>query len=257
MKRIPLLAVLILVFIAIATPLRAADLSIPQPNRDFYVLDQANVLDQTTKQLIIQTSASLAQKTKAQIVVVTVNSLSGTAPEEYALSILRGWGIGDKTLNNGLLILVSPTDRVSRIEVGYGLEGALPDAKTGQIQDEYMLPYFQKNDYNRGILNGYSALAKEVAKEYQVSLEINSPHAFKAAASAASNPLPIWAEVLLGLLFLLLIYIDHRAFNGFFFGLILGMLFWGRGGRGGGGGGGGGFSGGGGSGGGGGSSRNW
>lgn len=238
MKRISLLAVLVLFFIAIASPLRAASQGIPQPNSDFFVLDQANVLDQTTEQLIIRTSASLQQKTKAQIVVVTVNSLNGTAPEEYALSILRGWGIGDKTLNNGLLILVSPTERVSRIEVGYGLEGALPDAKTGQIQDEYMLPYFQNNDYDKGILNGYSALAQEVAKEYQVTLEINSPQALPVSSSSAANPLPIWAEVVLVFLFILLFYLDRRFFNGFFFGLILGMLLRGRGGGGSGGGGG-------------------
>ena len=66
MKRISLLAVLILLLISIASPLKAAP-AIPQPSRDFYVLDQANVLDQATEQLIIQTSASLAQKTKAQI----------------------------------------------------------------------------------------------------------------------------------------------------------------------------------------------
>ena len=155
MKRITLLTVLFLLFTSLTSPVRAASQAIPQPSSEFYVLDQANVLNQETKQLIIQTSASLAQKTKAQIVVVTVDSLNGTAIEDYALSILRGWGIGDKTLNNGLLILVSPTDRAARIEVGYGLEGALPDAKTGQIQDEYMIPYFQNNEYNLGILNGY------------------------------------------------------------------------------------------------------
>ncbi|KGP75106.1 methanol dehydrogenase, partial [Desulfosporosinus sp. Tol-M] len=238
MKRIPLLAVLILLFLAIASPLRAAGPDIPQPSREFYVLDQANVLEPAAEQLIIQTSASLAQKTKAQIVVVTVNSLNETAPEEYALSILRGWGIGDKNLNNGLLILVSPTDRVSRIEVGYGLEGTLPDAKTGQIQDEYMLPYFQKNDYNQGILNGYSALAQVVAKEYQVTLEINPPQALPDSSSSSSNnPLPLWAKVIIGILLILLIYFDHRFFNSFFFGFILGMLFRGGGGRGGGGGG--------------------
>ncbi|MCO5385768.1 MAG: TPM domain-containing protein [Desulfosporosinus sp.] len=256
MKRMSLLAVILWFLLSMASPLGAATLAIPQPSSEFFVLDQANVLDQTTEQLIIQTSAALEQKTKAQIVVVTVNSLNDTPPEEYALSILRGWGIGDKTLNNGLLILVSPTDRVSRIEVGYGLEGALPDAKTGQIQDEYMIPYFQNNDYNQGILNGYSALAQEAAKEYQVTLEINAPQALpvsSTAAAAEDKPLPLWAKVIFFMLFILLIYADQRFFNGFFFGLILGMLLRGRGG---GGGGGGGF-GGGGSGGGGGSSRRW
>src|SRR5665648_647780 len=101
--------------------------------------------------------------------------------------LFYGAGESDKKLNNGLLNLVSPTDGVARIEVGYGLEGAMPDAKTGRIQDEYMLPYFKSNDYNKGILNGYSALAQEVAKEYQVTLEINSPQALPDTAAAASD----------------------------------------------------------------------
>jgi len=135
-------------------------------------------------------------------------------------------------------MLVSPTERVSRIEVGYGLEGALPDAKTGQIQDEYMIPYFQANDYNKGILNGYSALAQETAKEYQVALEINSPQALpvsSTSSSAADQPLPIWAKAIFFILIILVIYVDQRFFNGFFLGLILRMLLRGRGGGGGGG----------------------
>ncbi|HWQ89878.1 MAG TPA: TPM domain-containing protein, partial [Desulfitobacteriaceae bacterium] len=230
MKRTNIFILLILFLTTISSPLRAA-VSVPQPSSQFYVLDQANVLDQTTADTIVQTSAALAQKTKAQIVVVTVNSLGGAAPEDYALAILREWGIGDKVLNNGLLILVCPQEKVSRIEVGYGLEGALPDAKTGQIQDEYMIPYFQNNDYNQGILNGYRALVQEVAKEYQVTIEISAPQAQSAvsAATAAAGTVPFWLIILIVFLFILLLYLDHRFFNGFLLGLILGMLFRGRG----------------------------
>jgi uncharacterized protein len=252
MKRTTFLILLILFLTAIASSLQAA-VSIPQPSSQFYVLDQANVLDQSTEDTIVQTSAALAQKTKAQIVVVTVNTLGGAAPEDYALAILRGWGIGDKNLNNGLLMLVCPQERISRIEVGYGLEGALPDAKTGQIQDQYMLPYFQNNDYNQGILNGYRALVQVVAQEYQVTVEISTPQAPSAATAVAA--VPPWMMIIFVILIILLIYLDHRFLNGFFLGLLLGILFRGRGG--GGGFGGGGYSGGGGWGGGGGSTRRW
>ncbi|HBW37336.1 MAG TPA: methanol dehydrogenase, partial [Desulfosporosinus sp.] len=101
MKRIPLLVLLVLFLLTIASPLRADNHPIPRPSSEFFVLDQANVLDQTTEQMIVRTSAALEQKTKAQIVVVTVKSLNGTSPEEHALAILRGWGIGDEKLNNG------------------------------------------------------------------------------------------------------------------------------------------------------------
>lgn len=258
MKRKLLLAGLVLFFLAIVTPLQAAGPSIPQPTRDFFVLDEANVLDPSTEQTIIQNSAALEQKTKAQIVVVTVNDLGGYEPEEYALAILREWGIGDQKLNNGLLILVSPTERISRIETGYGLEGALPDSKTGRIQDEYMIPYFQEGDYNQGILNGYRAFVQEVAQEYQVVMDIEAPRVVYTSSdygeeTGGFNSLPLGIKVLavVGLAFLF--YIDQRYFRGLIFSAIINILM--RGGRGGGGGGG--FSGGGGSGGGGGSTRRW
>ena len=85
---------------------------------------------------------------------------------EYSTNLFRQFGIGDKEKNNGLLILIALEERKSRIEVGYGLEGVLPDGKTGRIQDEYMIPYFKDNNFDEGILNGYKALFKEVANEY-------------------------------------------------------------------------------------------
>jgi uncharacterized protein len=262
MKKRTLLILLSLLLITFAVPLKAAEspIPIPSPNSSFYVLDQSNVLDSDTEQAILQTSVALQQQTKAQIVVVTVKSLGDYVLEDYSLAILRRWGIGDKKLNNGVLILVSPEEHVARIEVGYGLEGALPDSKTGRIQDEYMIPYFKQNDYNQGILNGYRAVAQEVAKEYKVSLDVKNPQKMP-ASTPASEPLPKWVSIAAVILVIVLIYLDQRYLDGFILGFILGMLF--RGGRGGpggggfGGGGGGGFSGGGGSGGGGGSSRRW
>ena len=236
MKRLSLIVVLTFLLLAVFSPVASAVPAIPQPGSQFYVLDQADVLDADTEQTIVQTSAALAQKTKAQIVVVTVDSLNGAAPEEYALAMLRGWGIGDKSLNNGLLILVSPTERVARIEVGYGLEGALPDARTGQIQDTYMIPYFRNNDYNSGILNGYRAIIQEVAREYQVTLETDSPQS-PADSPAFQSSLPAWAIVLIAIVLILLFYLDQRFLNGFFLGLFLGMFSRGGGGGGSGGGG--------------------
>lgn len=255
-KKTPLLLLVLIGLLLLNIPILAAEPPIPAPSNQFYVLDQANVLDQTVEQTIVQTSAALAQKTKAQVVVVTVASLQDYSPEEYALAILRQWGIGDKQLNNGVLLLVSPQDRVSRIEVGYGLEGALPDGKTGRLQDEFMIPYFQQNDYNKGILNGYLAITKEVANEYKVALEVKEPQAIPSTTRAdRSTPLPWWASLLIVIGVVLLLILDNRFFGGFFTGLIIGMLL--RGGGRGGGGGGGGFGGFGGSGGGGGSSRRW
>ncbi len=226
----------------------------PAPASSLYVQDYAGVLSNESKSRINSLGSQLAAKTKAQVVVVTVKSLEGAAPEEYALAILREWGIGDKTLNNGVLMLVAVEDRQSRVEVGYGLEGALPDAKTGRIQDEYMIPLFQQGDYNKGIVNGYMALAGEVAKEYQLELKTDAKPVQKSKAHQDQSwfdTLPWWGQLLLVGGVLSLFVMDWLFFGGTITYLLLSLLR----GRGGGGGGGGGWGGG--SGGGGGSSRKW
>lgn len=224
----------------------------PAPAGSLYVQDYAGVLSNESKSRINSLGSQLAAKTKAQVVVVTVKSLEGAALEDYALAILREWGIGDKTLNNGVLMLVAVGDRQSRIEVGYGLEGALPDAKTGRIQDDYMIPWFQQGDYNKGIVNGYMALAGEVAKEYQLELKTDAKPVQKSKAHQDQSwfdTLPWWGQILLAAGVLSLFVIDWLFFGGTITYLLLSLL------RGRGGGGGGGWGGG--SGGGGGSSRKW
>lgn len=229
----------------------------PAPTSSFYVQDYAGVMSGESKSRINSLGGQLAAKTKAQVVVVTVNTLQGAPVEDYALGILRQWGVGDKNLNNGVVMLVAVGDKQSRIEVGYGLEGALPDAKTGRIQDEYMIPYFQQGDYDKGIVNGYLAVAGEVAKEYNLELKTDAKPARQThAVQQASwwDTLPWWAKLAGGAAILGLLAIDWLFFGGQFTFLILALLFR-RGGGGGGGGYGGGYGGG--SGGGGGSSRKW
>ena len=145
--------------------------AIVKPTSEFYVNDYANVLSKETKEYIINTNIDLNNKTKAQVVVVTVESLEGKTIEEYATELFRSFGIGDKNLNNGVLLLCSTGDRMFRIEVGYGLEGALPDGKTGRIQDTYIIPYLKNNDYDQGIKNGFSSVLEEVSKEYEINVD--------------------------------------------------------------------------------------
>ncbi len=241
--------------------IRQAAAAIPDPPPELYVLDQAGVMSSSTKSIILSTSQELARQTKAQVAVVTLKSLDDQPIDEVALQIGRKWQLGDKELNNGVLILVVPDERQARIEVGYGLEGALPDAKTGRIQDDYMLPAFRQGNYDQGLSDGYNAVVAEVAKEYGVTLANSPVNQPETSAEPAAKKAPAWVSILWMVLIISLIWADQRFLNGFLLGLILGMFFRG-GGRGGGGGfGGGGFgggsSGGGGSFGGGGSSRGW
>ena len=143
-----------------------------KPTEDFYVNDYAGLLSEETKQYIMENSVKLHEQTKAQIVVITIESLEGRPLEEYATQTFREFGIGDKDLNNGVMMLLALKERKSRIEVGYGLEGALPDGKTGRIQDDYMIPFYKENKFDKGILNGYKALYREVANEYKMDSDI-------------------------------------------------------------------------------------
>lgn len=250
------LAWLVLGFYLAVSPAASAEPKIPPaPTSSIYVQDYAGVLSGEAKASINSLGAKLAGATKAQVVVVTVKSIEGANIDEYALAVLREWGIGDKALNNGVLMLVAVNDRQSRIEVGYGLEGRLPDAKTGRIQDEYMLPYFQRGDYNNGILQGYKVLVNEVAAEYKVSINVGEtkPAVQRRDAPPQSgwDALPFWAKGLIAAGIAGLLLIDWLFLGGNITMLIMSLIFRGRGG----GGGGGGFGGG--SGGGGGSSRRW
>lgn len=140
------------------------------PTSNFYVNDYANLLSSETEEYIMSINHNLNAQTKAQVVVVTVENLEGNSLEEYATELFRSFGIGDKTLNNGVLILIALEERQSRIEVGYGLEGILNDAKTGRIQDDYMIPYLKENDWDTGIKNGFTAIVNEIEKEYDVNV---------------------------------------------------------------------------------------
>ncbi|MDF2564455.1 MAG: hypothetical protein K0Q53_850 [Massilibacillus sp.] len=231
-----------------------AKTEIPQtPTSSIYVQDYANVLSTEAKHKINSIGTSLQKQTKAQVVVVTIATLQGTPAEEYSLGVLRQWGIGDKSLNNGVVMLVAVDDKKSRIEVGYGLEGALPDAKTGQIQDEYMLPYFKKGEYENGIVNGYLALTKVVADEYAVQLD-SQVKPVKATSQGSTSVLDTFFMIGIAIVIIVLVILDFIFFGGRFTALILAIISSRGGGRGGSGGGGG-YGGG--SGGGGGSNRGW
>ncbi len=136
--------------------------AIEKPTQEFYVNDYANVLSSETENYIINKSIELYNKDKTQVVVSVVNSLEGLEIEEYALQMFREFGIGDKELNNGILLLLSVVDREVRIEVGYGLEGVINDGKAGRILDNYMIPDLRNNNWDSAVKKGYDAIINEL-----------------------------------------------------------------------------------------------
>ena len=144
--------------------------TVVSPNDTFYVYDGAQVLSEDTEQYILKTNQELESQTGAQIVVVTIPSLEGQVLEEYATDIFRQWGIGDSEKNNGVLLLCAVEDRQFRVEIGYGLEGDLPDGKTGRMQDTYIIPLLKEDRFDEGIKNGYNAFLQAVADIYGVGI---------------------------------------------------------------------------------------
>ncbi|HHV07544.1 MAG TPA: TPM domain-containing protein [Firmicutes bacterium] len=150
----------------------------PQPAQS--INDLAGLLNEETRQELETIGAEIWEQTKADVVLVTVPSLDGVSIEEYALTLFRNWGLGDKDKNNGVLLLVDKERLLQgqpgkvRIEVGYGLEGAIPDGKAGRILDEMVLPLWEQKDYNGGIRAGYMALVAAVGNEYGIDLGANT-----------------------------------------------------------------------------------
>lgn len=145
------------------------------PTVDFYVNDYANILSNETKEYIMNKSKLINNADGTQIVVVTVKTLEGNSIEDYAVDLFRKFKIGDSKKNNGILLLISTSDRALRIEVGYGLEGIINDGKAGRIRDEMMIPYLKNNDWNNGIKNGYDAIYSEIVKGNNLNIEYTEP----------------------------------------------------------------------------------
>lgn len=162
-----------LLFLCLTASLNITVHALIEPTRLFYTADYANVLTAETETFIIEHSAALAEETGAQIAVATVDSLDGLPVMEYGLNLLRSWGVGDKEKNNGAVILLSTGDREIGISVGYGLEGALNDAKAGRLIDTCALPSLKENNYDNGIYQVYNAVLCEVYKEYGLPVPEN------------------------------------------------------------------------------------
>jgi len=134
-----------------------------------YVTDLAGILQPQTKTQLEALSAELEQKTGAQMAIVTIKSLDGNDIETYAADLYKQVGIGRKKTDEGILLLVAPNDRKYRVEVGYGSEPVINDARAGDA-GRAMVPYFRKGDYSSGVTAAAWQLAKNIADDKGVTL---------------------------------------------------------------------------------------
>jgi len=160
------LLVLVAFLTVVAGPLWAQQL--PKPVG--YVNDFANVIPAGDEQKMEQIIAAVREQTRAEIAVVTVQSISPYATiEDFGIALADAWKVGSSD-DAGVILMVALSERMFRIEVGYGLEGAIPDGKAGAIRDNYVLPDLREGNYGAGLLNGVAAVALEIADEYGVTL---------------------------------------------------------------------------------------
>lgn len=129
------------------------------------VNDRAELLSPAVKQRLTARLAAHEQATGAQLAILTVNSLEGAPLEDYSIRVVETWKLGKKGQDNGVLILVAKVDRKMRIEVGYGLEGTLPDIVAGRIVRDVMAPRFRKGDYDGGISQAVEAVIGKTGGE--------------------------------------------------------------------------------------------
>ena len=155
------------------------------------VVDEANILDPATRAALTQKLADLEAKSSDQLVVVTLRSLQGTSIEDFGVELGRSWRIGQKGTNNGVLLIVVPSERKVRIEVGYGLEGTLTDAIGRLIIENAIIPRFRANDFPGGITRGVDDIIQVLtgdAAEWQQR------------AAHRPDPTPPWGTILIVLL---------------------------------------------------------
>ncbi len=144
-----------------------------------YVTDFAGALSEAERARLEALCSELEQKTGAQMAVVTVQSLEGESIEQYSVDLFKHLGIGSKKDNRGVLLLLAPTERKYRIEVGYGLEPIINDARAGDA-GRAMVPYLRQGDYNSAVETAAWQLAKYIAEDRGVVL----------AGGPAAHPYP-------------------------------------------------------------------
>jgi uncharacterized protein len=264
MRAAPAVLLLLLAPALLPSPaLRAAEPDFPALTGR--VVDDAGLLNAADRQELDRALAQFEKETGDQIVVATLKSLQDLPIEDYGYQLGRHWGIGQKSKSNGALLIVAPAEKKVRIEVGYGLEGELTDAKSRIIIENDILPRFRAGDFPAGIKAGVAAMIETLGGSYNPALP---PVEVRDQSPPWPFPVALALPVIVIILFNMMSGERRRRGRRGYVGPVILPGGWDRGGFGGsrgsfggggfgGGAGGGGFSGGGGSFGGGGASGSW
>lgn len=148
----------------VSSLLQAQELA-PIPPLDSPVVDTTGTLDPATRQQLEAQARALQQRKGSQLQVLVVPTTQPEDIAQYAVRVYDQWRLGRKDVDDGVLLLVARDDRRVRIEVGYGLEGAIPDATSMRVVQEYLVPRFRQGDYAGGIVEATAALVKLIDGE--------------------------------------------------------------------------------------------
>ncbi len=164
-RRTRALGLLVLLLLVCACAFAQAQQPATIPALDSPVVDTTGTLDAVQKQALEQQALALQQRKGSQLQVLVVPSTQPETIEQYAVRAFEQWKLGRAKVDDGVLLVVAKDDRKVRIEVGYGLEGAIPDIAAGRIIQEYLVPKFRAGDYGGGITDATAALVKLIDGE--------------------------------------------------------------------------------------------
>lgn len=159
-------------YLVLGTRTVASAQTFPEPRG--YVNDYANILNEETTRTLENKLDAFSQSTTNQIVVVTVSDLQESTIEDYAVRLFERWKIGAKERDNGVLLLVAHQERSVRIEVGYGLEPVINDAKAGRIIRDIIVPAFRSEDYDTGVVRGVEAIISAIQGDETIPSQTQS-----------------------------------------------------------------------------------
>ncbi len=180
------------------------------------VNDQAGLFDETAENALEEKLRALEEETGAQVAVLTVATLDGDPIEDYSLRVVETWKLGREGVDDGVLILVARDDRRMRIEVGYGLEGALTDAQSGRIIDGIMTPKFRAGDYAGGVDSAVDVISSAIRGEELILPED--------ASGDGDEPIAGLIFLIFGLPFIWTA-VGARGAGGWMFGIFLAPFF--------------------------------
>jgi uncharacterized protein len=165
------------------------------------VNDYAGILSENTIEVLSEQLKAHEERTTNQVVVLTLPSLQGESIEDFSNQVFNEWGLGQQGQDNGILIVVVPDERRMRIEVGYGLEGPVPDILAGRIIREIMAPRFRENDFDGGVSEGALAVINLLeGQELPETAEADEAYddSSLSGISDMNSDMPVHLRILLG-----------------------------------------------------------